>query len=1130
MFGCGRMARLVGAAVLCAMATGAWADAAAVAETAEADPTVPIPADTVVYGTIRTAEEGNPVAEALAVKDGKYVYVGDGAGVAAYIQDGVTEVIDHRGKGMVMPGCTDGHSHYTMQSGLANMKGGVLFDMSDDKAAVLRKVETAALAAQKAGKTCVFGFGWNLVTLRVRGVPPTLKELDDATHGLSLVIFAQGGHHAYCNSECLKRCGIIDGRGNVLITKIDGGLLELDEKGYPTGFADERVTGYLTRMGGINADELVDDEVAETSILASRKLLLSTGYTIALEGWSNMLHPSKFYEAANRLDKSGDLTLVFPMTYEVEPWQTNMTEQIECLARLNATYGTGHVLPEYLKVFMDGCVESMTGAMTKPYKNGTDYKSFWPTNRLADITRACNAKGLTVHTHVMGDAAVRDVTDAYVQGGDGTHRNCMVHLRHVRKEDFRRFADNNIACSAGFTWHVASADQDELLKTFLDDEYVYHAYPMKSFLDAGVKVSSHSDFPANAPSPQDPFGIMQVAVTGMVPNPAEGDRPHDTNELVAVEQVFQALTINGAWQLGLENERGSIKLGKWADFVLADRDVFGCAATEIGKTKVVSTWFEGEQVYPAPEPPKPEGLSATGTVKYPKPVKNTPYLKAKSSATWTAKPDAGCVFAGWMPLDGAKIPVAYGLLSANENKSPTLKLEIAEDETDILTNFVVATWTRIDEDRLGEVTLTPTTLVAESKSHVTATVSGLPSGLKFNKKTLAIESGGKKTPKDASDKKVKVSVKNASGYTFRQSFLVTVGGGEITKVVPADDEVRTGEPVMLWGDAALGKVKGAKVCVAGKKASVRATPAKGSVFLGWYEDPAFKNAATNLPKGCLTASQSVVVPADGGLRLFARFVELQPWTVGTFDGVHYETVGGTNVEGGTVTIAVGSNGKVSGKTRAGGKSFSFSAKALDDAVETDCGDIVFVAHPTMKVGGEVETLTLYIYENTETGFGAAEVLYGEGDDAPIALAVQNGWKLKPVVLPAFPTGKAALTCEAPMGIGLTLKFGSKGTVTAKGVVPGDDLNPVSASAAAQVLPAAWTDVGRTNLISQTCVYVAPKKNLAEGFCKVYDLLLKAEETGTEIEAVKILSAEEYAEHPITGVVRCLPGRDCRRAR
>ena len=554
-------------------------------------------ADTVVYGTIRTAETGSPVAEAFAVRDGKFVYVGDAAGAAAFVKEGVTKVVDHRGKGMVMPSCTDGHAHYVMPLTLANMKGGVLFGHEDGKAEILRKLDAAARAAKEAGKKSMLGFGWNYYIIMPD--KPTLKELDAATHGVSTVIFDSSGHNAFGNSECLRRCGIIDGKGKVLIGKIDGGVLELDEKGYPTGFVDERVTGYLTRMGGIDADEIVDDKLAETAVLKAQELLLSTGYVTYMEGWSNCFHPSKYYEAASRLDREGKLKILLPMTYEVEPWQKDIGRQIDILASLKEKYGTRHVLPEYLKVFMDGCLETKTGATSKPYKSGVVYKPFWSVDRLAGITRECNAKGIVVHTHAMGDVAISDVTDAYVKGGDGKHRNCLVHIRHPRKEDFKRFADNNIACVAGMTWHIGMEEAVKAFSTFFDEEYVMHPYPIKSFFDAGIKVTSHSDFPANEICPQDPFGIMEIAVSGRMPHPSTGEltKPFYTEELVTREQAFQALTLNGAWQVGLENERGSIKVGKWADFVLADQDVFDCPVTDIRKTKVVSTWFEGIEVY-----------------------------------------------------------------------------------------------------------------------------------------------------------------------------------------------------------------------------------------------------------------------------------------------------------------------------------------------------------------------------------------------------------------------------------------------------------------------------------------------------------------------------------------------------
>ncbi len=558
-------------------------------------------ADTVVFGIIRTANEDNPVAEAVAVKDGKFVYVGDKAGVEAYIKEGTTQVIDHTGKGMVMPGCFDGHAHYMMTISLANMKGGLLFDHDDGKTEILRKVDAATLEAANAGKNCLFGFGWDMFKNRMTD-NITLAELDAVSHGLSVALFDSGGHNMYCNTECFRRCGIIDDKGNVLIREIPGGLLEMDENGHLTGFIDERVTGYPMRMGGIDSDEIIDDEVASIALEKSQELLLSTGYVSYMEGWSNAYHPSKFYETANRFDKEGRLKMLLSMSYEVEPWQKDMSDQIDYLVSLNKKYGTSHVRPQYLKVFMDGVVETSTGSMYKPYKSGITYNSHWQVDRLADITRECNSKGLTVHTHVMGDKAIAEAADAYIKGGDGEHRNCLVHLRNVRKEDFQRFAENNIACTAGMTWHNIDELTLAVLPDYIDEEYVQHGYPIKSFFDAGVKVSSHTDYPANGTCPQDPFGIMEVAVTGRMIDPNTGRQTpeFDTEELITLEQALQALTINGAWQLGIDNERGSIKVGKYADFVLADKDVFSCPVTDIHNTKVVSTWFEGEQVYPIP--------------------------------------------------------------------------------------------------------------------------------------------------------------------------------------------------------------------------------------------------------------------------------------------------------------------------------------------------------------------------------------------------------------------------------------------------------------------------------------------------------------------------------------------------
>ena len=123
-------------------------------------------------------------------------------------------------------------------------------------------------------------------------------------------------------------------------------------------------------------------------------------------------------------------------------------------------------------------------------------------------------------------------------------------------------------------------------------------YPMKSFFDNGVNVASHSDFPALVGSPDDPFGIMEIAVTGLFYK-EQVSQPWWPEELITREQALNALTINVAKQMFLENERGSIKTGKFADFLLVDKDVLDCPEKEIHEAKPAATYFEGKKVFSA---------------------------------------------------------------------------------------------------------------------------------------------------------------------------------------------------------------------------------------------------------------------------------------------------------------------------------------------------------------------------------------------------------------------------------------------------------------------------------------------------------------------------------------------------
>jgi len=245
---------------------------------------------------------------------------------------------------------------------------------------------------------------------------------------------------------------------------------------------------------------------------------------------------------------------------------------------------------------MDGTVESGTGFVDPLYPGEKQGIPNWSEEELTEITRKANANGMTMHVHVMGNKGVERVVNAFINGGKDEMRNTLIHVYGVKDEDYKRIAEHNIQVGEGLLWHHADNELQEELLRILPEGMKDKGYPMKSYFDHGINVASHSDFPALSGSPDDPFGIVEIAVTGVYH--LENGKPWWTEELLTREQALTALTINVAKQMFIENERGSIKNGKYADFLLVDKDVLTCPVTEIHTAKPEATYFEGKKVYP----------------------------------------------------------------------------------------------------------------------------------------------------------------------------------------------------------------------------------------------------------------------------------------------------------------------------------------------------------------------------------------------------------------------------------------------------------------------------------------------------------------------------------------------------
>ena len=548
-------------------------------------------ADLVVCGKIFTSEN-NKIVEAFAVKDGKYIYVGDKKGVQSFIDKGKTEVIDYTGKGLVMPGCGNGHAHYSI--GHAMHSVGTIIDREASVDQFLTEIVPAAVAkAKAAGATSIFGFGWN--TLDFSKNMPTRQQLDAICSDIPIYFADEEGHKGLTNTLALVNAGIMSKDGKVLkkADDIRGGEIVMGADGTPTGLLKEQAGTYTRSF--LDNDSLFSVDVAKETMLRIEDHLLSEGYTMYVDGWGNYFYTDNLFKAAQQMDKAGDMQFVLGLTYEFESWM-DADEACKIVVDVQK-YATKHLKTNWIKLFMDGTVESGTGFVEPLYPDGHQGIVNWTEEEVTEITRWANEQGLSMHIHTMGNKAINRAVSAYVNGGKDEMRNTLVHLHQVLPSDYKRMADHNIYVVAGMQWHHVGDEEQAELPALVPAGMADKSYPIKSYFDNGVNVSSHTDFPALSGSPDDPFGVIEIAVTGQCY--LETGKPWWTDELVTREQAIHALTIAVAKQMFLENERGSIKPGKYADFLLVTKDILTCPVKEIHTAKPAATYFEGQKVYSA---------------------------------------------------------------------------------------------------------------------------------------------------------------------------------------------------------------------------------------------------------------------------------------------------------------------------------------------------------------------------------------------------------------------------------------------------------------------------------------------------------------------------------------------------
>lgn len=530
-------------------------------------------------GLVYTVDSKRSWGEALAISGNAIQGVGSNAEIEAFIGP-ASEVIDLGGK-LVLPSFVDAHTHPTHAVDL--LENISLYNL-DSLEKYTQTIQD--FIAQNPNRDYYRGSGWDNTLFSLQG--PEKGFLDHLMPSKPVSLVSYDGHSLWVNSATLEKAGITKDTPDP-----DGGVIERSpESGEPSGALRE------------TAMKLVDDVIPGYS--AEEKLnTLRTYQEMAFQCGVTMCHDAMLDEdqltGFKDLESAGELRLNFRGSIVIEPDQP-IDEQIEFMLEQRAKNRHPKFQTNTAKLFVDGVVESGTAYLLEPYANKADYygELIWEPGALNEICAALDQEGLQIHIHVIGDAAARIALDALEfaqrQNGKRDARHMITHLQLVTPEDILRFNQLDIIGLPNPYWFKVDDDYHLLSVPYLGEERARIQYPMRSFLEAGVRMASASDFPVTIPF--DPLMGMEIGVTRS-PLGTVTDDILWPEERVSLEEMVTSFTYNGAYSNFLEGKTGSLEAGKQADFVVVDQNIFELAAQDISKSKVLQTFVDGNEVYRA---------------------------------------------------------------------------------------------------------------------------------------------------------------------------------------------------------------------------------------------------------------------------------------------------------------------------------------------------------------------------------------------------------------------------------------------------------------------------------------------------------------------------------------------------
>lgn len=536
----------------------------------------------IINGTVATVDSANTIAEAIAIKDGKILFVGTNSEVNSYKGDS-TKIIDADGN-FVMPGFIDSHAHFLglgKSKQILDLKGANNFD------------EVVAAVAEAAENTLpgewITGRGWHqekwdpVPNENVNGYPYH-DQLSAASPLNPVYLTHASGHAIIANAKAMELAGVTSETPNP-----SGGNIVKDSTGRLTGVFEENAEELITKVyqdyrSKLSNEQLIQEKI-DAYLLAAQECL-SKGITTLYDAGStfeeidllkNLVDSNKISVRLNLMISAGNEEL------------KNKAKDYRIIG-----YGDNHLTVRAVKKYIDGALGSRGAWLLSPYGDDTTNTGLnvTPLSELKETAEICLENDLQMCTHAIGDKGNREILniyeEAYNKSDNKDLRWRIEHAQHLSNRDIPRFGELGIIPSMqGVHCTSDAVFVEKRLGTYRSRE---GAYAWRKLIDTGATICNGTDAPVEDVSP---IACFYSSVTRMLP---DGTTFYPEQKMTR-EEALRSYTINGALAAFEEDIKGSLEKGKLADIVILSNNLLTCEDRELPNTQVLYTIVGGKVLY-----------------------------------------------------------------------------------------------------------------------------------------------------------------------------------------------------------------------------------------------------------------------------------------------------------------------------------------------------------------------------------------------------------------------------------------------------------------------------------------------------------------------------------------------------